>query len=40
MGYNILKITVPDHYQLTDMEFKRQFKNASLDPRLFNHEAH
>ena len=31
---------MPDHYQLTDIEFEQQFKNASLDPQLFNHEAH
>ncbi|NNF74656.1 MAG: hypothetical protein HKN00_05695 [Flavobacteriaceae bacterium] len=29
-----------DHYQLTDSEFEQSFENRSLDPRLFNHEAH
>ena len=29
-----------DHYKLNDVEFVRQFKNGSLDPKLFSHEAH
>ena len=28
------------HYSLSDREFEKQFKNASLNPRLFTHEAH
>jgi hypothetical protein len=29
-----------DHYQLTDAEFEIQFSNCTLDPQIFNHEAH
>ncbi|AXT20285.1 hypothetical protein D7030_03985 [Flavobacteriaceae bacterium AU392] len=29
-----------NHYQLNDAEFQKQFKNGTLDPKLFNHEAH
>ena len=29
-----------EQYQLTDLEFSNAFKNATLDPKLFNHEAH
>jgi len=29
-----------DHYQYSDKEFTRRFKNAVLDPKYFNHEAH
>ncbi|MGC4022786.1 MAG: hypothetical protein QM734_12980 [Cyclobacteriaceae bacterium] len=28
------------HYSLTDLEFEIQFSLASLNPKLFNHEAH
>ncbi|GAB5400079.1 MAG: hypothetical protein Aureis2KO_16640 [Aureisphaera sp.] len=28
------------HFQLTDAEFEKQFEEASLDPGLFNHQAH
>lgn len=28
------------HYELSNIEFENQFKNAALDPKLFNHEAH
>lgn len=28
------------HYELSNIEFENQFKNATLDPKLFNHEAH
>lgn len=28
------------HYSLSDREFEIQFKNTSLDPKLFTHEAH
>ena len=29
-----------DQYQLTDLKFSTEFKNATLNPKLFNHEAH
>jgi len=29
-----------DHFQLTDKEFELQFLNCTLEPSLFNHEAH
>ena len=29
-----------DHYKLSDAEFTDQFKKATLDPKLFSHEAH
>ncbi len=29
-----------DHFALTDEQFEQQFKDASLDPALFSHEAH
>lgn len=29
-----------NHYQLTDKEFELRFQNATLNPSLFNHEAH
>jgi len=29
-----------DHSQLTDTRFEKQFANCTLDPSLFNHEAH
>lgn len=29
-----------DHYSLSDDEFAKQFRLATLDPQLFNHEAH
>ena len=29
-----------DQYQLTDLEFSTAFKKATLNPKLFNHEAH
>lgn len=29
-----------NHYQLNDIEFQKQFKNGTLDPKLFDHEAH
>ena len=29
-----------DHFQLNDLEFLKQFKNTSLGPELFTHEAH
>lgn len=28
------------HFNLTDQEFEQQFKNCSLDPAIFSHEAH
>lgn len=28
------------HFDLSDAEFKKQIKNRTLDPSLFNHEAH
>lgn len=28
------------HYKLSDTEFTNQFKNATLNPKLFSHEAH
>lgn len=28
------------HYSLSDQELEQQFKNATLDPKLFIHEAH
>jgi hypothetical protein len=28
------------HFQLTDAEFENQFERGTLDPALFNHEAH
>ncbi|MEP0262888.1 hypothetical protein [Dokdonia sp.] len=28
------------HTQLTDTDFAEQFKNGSLNPEIFNHEAH
>ena len=28
------------HFELTDKEFEEQFAQASLDPKLFTHEAH
>lgn len=28
------------HFSLTDTAFERQFEDATLDPALFNHEAH
>ena len=28
------------HYDLTDSEFETQFKNCTLNPELFSHEAH
>lgn len=28
------------HFILSDDEFELQFQNASLDPQIFNHEAH
>lgn len=28
------------HFALTDEQFEQQFKDASLDPKLFSHEAH
>jgi len=28
------------HFQLTDSQFEQDFQNASLDPKLFDHEAH
>jgi len=28
------------HFELSDAEFERQFRNCSLDPSLFTHEAH
>ena len=32
--------TMEKHYQLTDQQFEQQFKNCTLDPSLFTHEAH
>ena len=29
-----------NHNQLTDSNFIKQFKNGSLNPKIFNHEAH
>jgi hypothetical protein len=29
-----------DQYQLSDLEFSTAFKNATLNSKLFNHEAH
>lgn len=29
-----------NHFELTDIEFERQFANCALDPSIFNHEAH
>lgn len=29
-----------NHNQLTDSNFIKQFKNGSLNPQIFNHEAH
>jgi hypothetical protein len=29
-----------NHFELTDVEFENQFSNCSLDPTVFNHEAH
>ena len=28
------------HFHLNDLEFEDQFKNGTLDPKLFTHEAH
>lgn len=28
------------HFKLTDTQFEEQFRNATLHPALFNHEAH
>ncbi|MCG8331103.1 MAG: hypothetical protein MI974_25645 [Chitinophagales bacterium] len=28
------------HYQLSDLEFERQFASCELNPSIFNHEAH
>lgn len=28
------------HYNLSDLEFERQFKNCTFNPKLFSHEAH
>jgi hypothetical protein len=28
------------HFELTDIEFERQFSACSLDPAIFSHEAH
>ena len=28
------------HFHLNDLEFEDQFKNGTLDPELFSHEAH
>jgi len=28
------------HYKLNDLEFVNQFQKATLDPKLFSHEAH
>ncbi|MFA7445510.1 MAG: hypothetical protein WCY89_06145 [Flavobacteriaceae bacterium] len=28
------------HLELNDLEFERQFGNGTLNPELFNHEAH
>ena len=29
-----------NHYQLADEEFEASFADGSLDPQVFNHEAH
>ncbi|RDY61687.1 hypothetical protein [Flagellimonas nanhaiensis] len=29
-----------DHYQLSDSDFEKKFEDCSLEPSLFNHEAH
>lgn len=29
-----------NHYTLTDTQFEQQFADATLDPKLFTHEAH
>ncbi|MDC6364555.1 MULTISPECIES: hypothetical protein [Flavobacteriaceae] len=29
-----------NHYELNDLEFERKFEECSLEPKLFNHEAH
>jgi hypothetical protein len=29
-----------DHYKYSDKEFLKHFKNATLEPKYFNHEAH
>ncbi|OSY88299.1 hypothetical protein WH52_05890 [Tenacibaculum holothuriorum] len=31
---------VDSHYNLSDIEFDKQFSNCVLDPKLFSHEAH
>ena len=31
---------IESHYQLNDTEFEKQFENCTLNPTLFNHEAH
>ena len=31
---------MPNHFDLSDDEFEEQFACATLDPGLFNHEAH
>jgi hypothetical protein len=31
---------VANHFQLSDDEFELQFQNATLNPKLFSHEAH
>lgn len=29
-----------NHFQLTDLEFEKQFESCDLNPKLFSHEAH
>lgn len=29
-----------NHWNMTDLELKKQFAEGTLEPRLFNHEAH
>ena len=31
---------ITNHMQLSDAEFEQQFEDASLNPKLFSHEAH
>ncbi len=29
-----------NHFDLSDLEFEKQFENCALNPELFSHEAH
>ena len=32
--------SIETHYQLSDVEFLKELSNCTLNPKLFNHEAH